>query len=474
MTLHGASIPAAREAGAEEAPARKSLTNRVFFMLFSLSLAITVLATIAATAASFSSYEDEASRYLLEQATECAAALDPDKGVDAMRASLETARLASTRCTLVAPDGTVLYDNQADASKMENHAQRTEIASARESGQSVVSRHSDTFGTDTLYAAVRVDDGYVLRLAETRTSLPSFLGKALPQLGISLVVLFLASFGLSRLFTRMVVHPLHEIDLSHPLDNKAYQELQPLLERVNEQRKTLEEQNRKLEIAANMRREFTGNVSHEMKTPLQVIGGYAELISQGAVAPGDVPRFARLISQEAHAMRTLVDDVLTLSWLDESAGGKEAVPVALLCRQVTQRLEPAAQEKGVGFALDLDEKAVARGMMTMVEQMLYNLADNAIEYSPEGGTVSLSVKRTDGGTVTVRVSDEGPGVPPEYRERIFERFFRIDTSRSRETGGTGLGLAIVKHVAQSCGGTVSVEDAAGGGASFVVTLAAAS
>ena len=472
MTPLAASDSPAQAASIKTHPTQKKLANRVFAMLFLLSLGVAVLATVAATAASFSSYEDEATQFLLGQATECAESLNPDDGEDAMCAALKAASLGDTRCTLVSPDGTVLFDNQANIDQLENHAQRAEIASARESGKSVVSRHSDTFDTDTLYAAVLIDDGYVLRLAETRTSLASFLSKTLPQLGIYLIVVFLVSFGLSRLLTRMVVRPLREIDLSHPLDNKAYAELQPLLERVDDQRKTLEEQNRKLEIAANLRREFTGNVSHEMKTPLQVIGGYAELIEQGAVAPGDVPRFAGLISEEAKAMRSLVDDVLTLSWLDEGASGKEPVPLALLSEQVAHRLEPAAEEKNVTLVLDLDDKATVLGMLTLVEQMIYNLTDNAIKHSPEGGTVSLLVA-TDGDTVTIRVNDEGPGVPVEYRERIFERFFRVDSSRSRETGGTGLGLAIVKHVVQSCNGTVKVEDAPGGGASFIVTLPAA-
>lgn len=453
------------------APARKTLAGRLFAALFALSLAVALAATVAATAASYAAYERDAESTLLAQAAVYASAIAPAQDEESMAESLAGLPLADVRSTLVAADGTVLYDSDANASDMENHAGRAEIAEARDSGQGVVARHSQTLDADTLYAAVLVRDGIVLRLAETRTSLASFLGGIAPQMGVSLVVVLLASVLLSRLLTRMVVRPLREIDLSRPLENRAYRELQPLLQRVDEQRQTLERQNAELADAANMRREFAGNVSHEMKTPLQVIGGYAELMEGGVVAQEDVPRFAGLILQEAKSMRALVDDVLTLSRLDESAGAGEPVSLAEVCRRVEERLRPAAQGKGIALEMGLDEDAVVSGVPAMVEQMAYNLAENAIKYSPAGARIMVQARR-EGDAVTLSVADEGPGIPPEYRERVFERFFRIDSSRSRETGGTGLGLAIVKHAAESSGGSVHVEDAPGGGALFIVDLPA--
>ena len=444
---------------------KKTLSSRIFAALFAFSFAAMLAATVAATAASYSSYESGAETRLLSQARQCAQLLEQQDDEDD-RATLAGLPLADERATLIAADGTVLYDNQADASAMENHGRRAEVVQAKESGQGVVMRRSDTFGADTLYAAVQLSDGRVLRLAETRASLASFIGGAALQLGVSLVVIFLVSFLLSRAVTRRVVRPLEGIDLSHPLDNDAYAEVQPLLSRVDQQRRELEGQNAELQRAVTLRREFAGNVSHEMKTPLQVIGGYAELMETGLVTADDVPRTAGLIRAESESMHALIDDVLTLSKLDEAAGTGERVSLRKSCERVVARLAPVAEEKSVSLSLDCDESFVL-GEPAAVEQMVYNLLDNAVKYSPEGGHVRVSCSES-GGAARLAVQDQGPGIPDELKERVFERFFRVDSSRSRETGGTGLGLAIVKHVAESLGGTAHVEDAPGGGSVFVV------
>lgn len=295
----------------------KSLARRTFALVFALSLAAMLAATVAAIAAGFASYEREAERYLLSQASALADAIEDCPDAASMREKIEQYPLIDTRCTLVGSDGSVLYDNQVPASELGNHADRKEIAAARESGQAVSLRQSQTLGTDTLYAAVSIDGGFVLRLAETRTSLASFLGGMSPQLFIALIAIFALSITAARSIMQMVVKPLREIDLSEPLKNSAYEEIQPLLSRVDAQRRELQAQNEELARAAGLRRDFTGNVSHEMKSPLQVIGGYAELMENGVVPPEDVPRFAGLIRRESEAMRNLVDDILTLSRLDE-------------------------------------------------------------------------------------------------------------------------------------------------------------
>ena len=458
--------------GSEEPPAAKSLARRSFVTLFLLSLAVMVTAVLAATAASYSSYEREAEDYLLAQTRTCAASLEGKSAQDMVEA-LQALPLTDTRVTLVAADGTVLFDSAVDASTLGNHSQRAEIAQALESGQGVLLRRSQTLGRDTLYAAVSVGDKAVLRLAETRTSLASFLGRMGWQLALSLVVIFVLSLFASRLLTLMVVRPLQEIDLTRPLQNRAYAELQPLLVRVDEQRRELETQNDELQRAVTLRREFTGNVSHEMKTPLQVIGGDAELMEQGVVPPQDVPRFAGLIRRESEHMRLLIDDVLALSRLDESTGGDEPVALRQVWCRVAARLEPASSAKSLRVTLDCQD-AVVMGVPSSVEQLVYNLLDNAIEYSPVAGVVSVKVRDEGDGGVVLTVRDQGPGIPDELKERVFERFFRVDSSRSRDTGGTGLGLAIVKHAAESMGGTVEVLDAPGGGACLRVWVPAAS
>ena len=449
---------------------RKSLAGRIFWVLFLFSLAVAVAATVAATALSFSVYERDAEQILLAQASSYAELIEDKRSEDAMAASLAELPFVETRCTLIAADGTVVFDNYADPASMDNHAQREEVSAAKESGKVAVMRRSETMGSDTLYAAALVRDGIVVRLAETRTSLASFLGGLSWQLAATLVIIFLMSLLVAHGLTVLITRPLRKLDLSRPLDNDAYQELQPLLQRVDAQRSELEEQNRELEQAVALRREFTGNVSHEMKSPLQVIGGYAELMESGMVAPEDVPRFAGLIRSESQAMRELIDDVLSLSRLDERAEGSR-VPIDLegLCRRSAQRLEAAASERGVSVRLLLRRDIEVLGHPAMIEQMVYNLVSNAIKYNREGGLVLLQLE-SDAGSALISVEDEGPGIPEELRERVFERFFRIDASRSRDTGGTGLGLAIVKHVAESQGGSVAVGKSHLGGAAFTVRL----
>lgn len=447
----------------------KSLRGRTFFIVFTLSFVAMLLATVASTSASFAVYEDEAEQELLKHSETYAREIEGLSQED-MIADLQDTVFADMRCTLVDAQGVVLFDNYADASEMENHADREEIKAALNGDSTVTARKSGTLGTYTLYAATQVQGGMVLRLAETRTSLVSFLSAQAGQLIASLLLIFVISFIASRLLTNMIVRPLRDIDLSRPLENDAYEELQPLLQRVNDQRKRLERQNDELATAEMVRREFTSNVSHEMKTPLQVIGGYAELMEAGVVPPEDVRKFAGLIRSESQSMRTLIDDVLTLSRLDEHARTPEApISVESVCKRVANRLASHAEDRQVEIAIHSQPDLCIVGDESLAEQMVYNLVDNGIRYNHPGGTVTVDTKRIMG-TVLISVSDEGPGVPEEQRERIFERFYRTDASRSRETGGTGLGLAIVKHAAESFGGTVRITDASTGGAKFVISI----
>ena len=478
---------------------RPSLANTLFAVLFSLSFAVMCAATCAATAASYEVYEGKAEQELLAQVSEYSQALSQQPAHE-MTQALSEISFVDVRCTLIGADGTVLFDNYTDPATLDNHANREEVRQAKESGQVAVMRRSDTLGTDTLYAASLVSDGVVLRLAETRVSLASFLGSMALPLAASLVVIFVLSLLVARGLTKTITRPFRDIDMANPLENDAYEEIQPLLERVDLQRRELEGQNAELERAVFARREFTSNVSHEMKSPLQVIGGYAELMESGMVDASDVPRFAGLIRREAQSMRGLIDDVLTLSRLDERVDAP-LLPVDLsaVARRVCARLAPAAEERAVEIQQHFGAPVTVQGDESLAEQMVYNLVSNAIKYNKEGGIVRVTVTPQvapsqptqvdaeggeaaasgEGGTVSsadaparayIAVDDEGPGIPPEMRDRVFERFFRLDSSRSRETGGTGLGLAIVKHAALSLGGTVHVEDSDLGGSRFVVEL----
>ncbi len=449
---------------------RPLLRSRVFAVVFGVSLFVMIAVTLAVAAACYWVYEDDAQSALLSQTRAVADMVQGQSSDEDMVEVLSQVPFVDVRCTLISQTGEVLFDNWEDVSQLGSHADREEFVSARANSQASVSRRSDTLGTDTLYAAVLLDDGEVLRLAEVRTSLASFMGGVAWPIAASLVVVAVLSTLVSRMLTRHIVKPLQEIDLSCPAQADAYRELQPLLERMDAQYRELAAQNVALEHANNMRREFTGNVSHEMKTPLQVIGGYAELMEAGVVPEQDVPRFAGLIRTEATTMRSLIDDVLTLSRLDEGADcGRDPIDLGEVCERVATRLRPRAEERRESIQLACRGTHVVAGSTSLAEQMVYNLVDNAVRYNREGGLVLVTLS-SDERTVELEVSDEGPGIALELRERVFERFFRVDTSRSRQTGGTGLGLAIVKHAVETLGGTVRIDSSACGGARFVVEL----
>lgn len=449
---------------------RKTLSGRLFAAFFSLSLGILLIGVAAAVAVSWVVYEGTAEQRLSAEAQAVAENLSgmPE---DAAIELLENSALPDTRITMVTGDGKVVYDSQVDAAGLPSHATRGEIVAAREKGVSAVLRHSDTTGSDTLYVAAAVPQGsYVIRLAETRASLSFYLSRMAVSLAFILALALLLSYVLARAVARKIAAPLVDVDLDDPLACDAYVEVMPLLERVDAQKAELLENNQKLQGAVEARREFTGNVSHEMKSPLQVIGGYAELIETGVANGEDARRFAGLISSEAKSMRTLIDDVLVLSKLDEmQVDQSSSFDLAAASGSAIARLESAAKERGVSVTLGAGQCACVRGPVSLAEQMVYNLVDNAIRYGRQGGVVEVAIT-TGSGSAQLAVSDDGAGVPPELRDRIFERFYRADESRSRETGGTGLGLAIVKHAALSMGGSVRAEEASAGGLAVIVEL----
>jgi two-component system phosphate regulon sensor histidine kinase PhoR len=476
---------------------------------------------------------------------------------------------SATRITLIAEDGEVLFDNHADIREMENHLHREEVQEALEEGSSQTVRRSRTIGTRTLYYAVRLNSGQILRFAVTTESIVYTLYRLLTLIGIMLVAVITAAFLLGEKMAEGIIYPLNNLDLDNPLNNEVYGEITPLLTRIHRQNLAIEQQIQQLQaqqddfialtnnmaeglivvdktgrivtvnisalnlfgesnnsdtsfigknllvlsrdihlnqaveealkgekaedvITVNeksyqvfadpifegsavrgalvllidisskyaveqMRKEFAGNVSHELKTPLTAISSYAELIKDGIARPEDIPEFAAHIYAETQRMIALVDDILKLSRLDEKVdlGPTQSINLLALAGQAEQALRPLADNRQVEVKVSGRPLTVA-GNEAILFEMVYNLIDNAIKFSNTGGHVDVKVLEQDG-AVLLQVADQGIGIPKQHQGRVFERFYRVDKSHSKKTGGTGLGLSIVKHAALYHNAEVSLE-----------------
>ena len=362
----------------------------------------------------------------------------------------------TTRVTQISPEGEVLYDTRRDESTLEDHSSRKEVQEALASGEGEDVRMSDTVGQELYYYALLLDDGTVLRASK---SMDGLIGTALNNLpvmaGLAVIMMILAYF-MAKWQTNRLVKPIYELDLEHPLENKTYDELTPFLE-------AMDKQNKEKEAVSNMRKEFSANVSHELKTPLTSISGYAEIMKNGMVRPADVPVFSERIYKEARRLIHLVEDIIKLSKLDEESVELEKQDVDLyeMTREIISRLAPQAQQRNIRMEVT-GEPVTYFGIRQILDEMIYNVCENAVKYNNENGRVSVWVGNTlEGPRVTV--TDTGIGIPEEHHERIFERFYRVDKSHSKERGGTGLGLSIVKHGALLHGAKVTVDSAPGKG-----------
>lgn len=361
-----------------------------------------------------------------------------------------------TRVTLVDESGSVQYDSSEDENNMENHRERKEVEDALAYGSGESVRMSDTLGTELYYYAVLLDNGSVLRVAKSMDNLAMTALNILPVMGILAAVMITFALLLAKWQTLRLIKPINELDLENPLENTLYEELRPLLE-------AMDRQNKEKEAVSNMRKEFSANVSHELKTPLTSISGYAEIMKNGMVRPVDIPVFSERIYKEARRLITLVEDIIKLSKLDEESVELEREEVDLygLVREVVSRLSPQVSQKHIKAEVT-GEKVICSGIRQILDEMIYNVCENAIKYNNDFGKVSIWVGNTLDGP-KISVSDTGIGIPQEHQERIFERFYRVDKSHSKERGGTGLGLSIVKHGALLHGAKVSVESTPGKG-----------
>jgi two-component system phosphate regulon sensor histidine kinase PhoR len=370
------------------------------------------------------------------------------------------------RITLISSDGTVLYES-ATAKEMENHLSRPEIRQALESGSGRSDRDSSTMGLRTYYYAIRLSNGSILRLAQDAQDIWSIYDEALPAVLLCCLVIMGLSILLSWLLTRQLIKPI--MAMTQHLDeirgHVPYRELMPFADAIHADR-LLRRNNEAL------RQEFTANVSHELKTPLTSISGYAELIENGMVQPADIPSFGAKIHAEASRMIALVNDILELSHLDSMQGETQRAPVfetvdlAEIARGCVEHQKLNAKKAYITLSVQ-GEAAPVQGDRLMLEELCQNLCDNAIRYNRPGGKVELATGKNRGGCF-LKVSDNGIGIPQEAQSRVFERFYRVDKSHSKATGGTGLGLAIVKHIARIHNAQIQLESQVGTGTQITV------
>ena len=367
------------------------------------------------------------------------------------------------RVTLVHADGTVYYDNFADPNAMDNHADRPEIRQALENGSGSDIRNSSTVDQSAFYYAVRLKNGDVMRLAQEASNIWSVYFRSMPLIMLLAAGMACVSLYLAHLLTARLVQPIERMTahLNNVSGVARYPELEPFMDMI-------EQQHEEILRSANMRVEFTANVSHELKTPLTSISGYAELIESGMAQGEQAKTFAAEIHKSANRLLTLINDIIRLSQMDAPMPDLKFEPVDLaqIAANTFEQLEMSAHKADVTLQLDA-KPAMVEADRQMMDELLYNLCDNAIRYNVHGGSVKLEV-RPIRDKVIVCVQDTGIGISPENQEHVFERFYRVDKSRSKATGGTGLGLAIVKHIAVKHNAQIELESEVGRGTKISV------
>ncbi len=549
-----------------------TMTKRIFRATLLVGVAV-LIASLTLVMGALYSYFGRVQESQLRDELSLAAVGVEQNGMDYLR-KLESDQY---RITWLCADGAVLYDTRADAESMENHAQRQEVQQALATGEGESSRYSDTLLQKTVYYAKRLPDGTVLRLSAIRVTTGVLVLNMLQPILLVLAVALILSGVLASRLARRITEPLNRLDLEHPLENDTYEELAPLLRRMEHQRRQIDRQmdelrrrseefeqitgsmseglvlldeagvilsinpaaRRLLDAAENCvgqdlltvdrdvalsdalrqaaeqghsefrgqrngreyqfdvtriqsegrtagtvllvfdvterafaernRREFTANVSHELKTPLQGIIGSAELLENGLVKQEDVPRFIGHIRSEAQRLVTLIGDIIRLSQLDEGEPmPAEPVELLALAREAAESLQSAATARNVTITVE-GEPVELTGVRRLLYEIIFNLCDNAIKYNTDGGRVQVTVTK-ENETAAVTVRDTGIGIPPDQQDRVFERFYRVDKSHSKASGGTGLGLSIVKHAVQYHHGTIHLQSEVGKGTEIRVTF----
>lgn len=369
------------------------------------------------------------------------------------------------RITLIGAEGEVLYESLLNKDEMDNHNERPEIIEAREKGEGEAVRYSATSGTHTFYYAERLQNGNVLRIGRDSVSVNRIMVNTLViVLVIALCILFVC-MGISHYLTKKLVEPIEKLATNIMLvdENNVYEEIRPF---VN----TIKEQHINIINNAQLRQEFTANVSHELKTPLTAISGYAELIGNGMTGKEDTIRFSNEIHSNANRLLSLINDIIKLSELDEADHQMEMEKIDLykLAENCVQMMQVTAEKQGIRLTLQ-GESAMVMANKGLMDEVFYNLCSNAIRYNKPGGSVTVTVGTKDERPF-LSVADTGIGIPKECQERVFERFYRVDKSRSKSTGGTGLGLAIVKHIVAQHNAALHLDSELGEGTTIEIVF----
>lgn len=454
-----------------------SLKRLVFLALLASSVVLVCLSGIFITKTWQAAVEQDVDHDLSQISMLVASAVGDSQG-EAEIEKLRTLDTKNIRLTLIAPSGDVIYDSKSDPKLMENHARRPEVIQALRSGEGSDVRDSETLGSASYYHARRLKSGNVIRVAEQRASALGVIVGEPRVLIFTIAATVVLSWVAAHVLSRGLVAPILAIDPQSSHKASPYQELVPLVSRLEEQQRTLVEQMGQLRDAESMRQEFTSNVTHELKTPLASISGAAELIRDGIAQPQDVAGFAGRIFDETQRLTSLVNDILTLSKLDETerAGSTDIMGTMQPCnlyavaRDVAARLQPMAKEAEVSLAVH-GSFAVVQGNARLLDELINNLCTNAIRYNRANGRVTVTVGSDHEGNPFVRVADTGIGIAAADQQKIFERFYRVDKGRSRVGGGTGLGLAIVKHAAAFHQASLELESTPGVGTTITVRFA---
>lgn len=378
----------------------------------------------------------------------------PDLFADAMEEDL--------RITWIDQDGTVLYDNDFDVNSLSNHLDRPEIQQAIKSGSGQCIRQSDSLKMNTYYYALRLSDGTILRVSIMSKTIVSVFLSMVPYIVIVLIVILLICFVLSNLLTKLLLEPINTMaeSLDDSIATPCYKELIPFANKIRSQHENIL-------MAAKSRQDFTANVSHELKTPLTAISGYAELIENHMVQKDQEVYFARQIRDNANRLLMLINDIIRLSELDHSEVHSDFVSIHLLdvAKEVCNNLQVNAQKKNVSLTC-MGSDEVILSNRELLNELIMNLVQNAIQYNNDGGKVEVRIYNENG--VVLSVKDNGIGIPKDVQDRVFERFYRVDKSRSRQTGGTGLGLAIVKHIVEIHDAKIELISDVGKGCHIIV------
>ena len=362
------------------------------------------------------------------------------------------------RITLVGKSGKVIYDSTADASSMENHKNRPEIKEAMEKGEGTAVRWSATSSLHTLYYAEELDNGQILRIGKDSENIFRIMLNTISIVLILSVLVVLLCVFLSHILTKRLLAPIEKLatNLDGVNQDNIYDEIKPFIQ-------TIKEQHINILNSAKMRQEFTANVSHELKTPLTAISGYAELIGSGMADEKDTKRFAEEIHHSSDRLLTLINDIIKLSELDceDLEFDFEQVDIYNVAQGCLDMIDVQAAKQDVTLKLE-GEHCIVVANHNLMDELLYNLCSNAVRYNNRGGSVTVTVKPVNG-RILLSVKDTGIGIPKEHQERVFERFYRVDKSRSKQSGGTGLGLAIVKHIVAQHNAEMTLESEPGKG-----------